>query len=170
MKCRVCNSSATSPIFDLTGNPSYYLTYNSWFSNGGGGWGGSSPADDSLTVSITNGIDVVVLENMTANSPNMGQWNLRNFQLSEYLTLTSTMQLIIETADWDALGGHWVEAGFDMFSISSSAPSSIDNIQYTDRRLVKITDVLGRDIIPNSNIPLFYIYSDGSVEKKVILD
>ena len=107
---------------------------------------------------------------MTANSPNMGQWNLRNFQLSEYLTLTSTMQLIIETADWDALGGHWVEAGFDMFSISSSAPSSIDNIQYTDRRLVKITDVLGRDIIPNSNIPLFYIYSDGSVEKKVILD
>jgi hypothetical protein len=37
-------------------------------------------------------------------------------------------------------------------------------------RLVKIIDVLGRETIPKSNMPLFYIYDDGSVEKKIILE
>ena len=37
-------------------------------------------------------------------------------------------------------------------------------------RLVKIIDVLGRETIPKSNTPLFYIYDDGSVEKKIILE
>ena len=27
------------------------------------------------------------------------------------------MQIIVETADWDDFGGHWVEAGFDKFEI-----------------------------------------------------
>ena len=65
---------------------------------------------------------------MTVNSPDMGQWNLRSFELSQYITLTSNMQLIIETADWDAQGGHWVEAGFDMFNITSVPQTGIENI------------------------------------------
>ena len=35
--------------------------------------------------------------------------------------------------------------------------------------LLKITDILGRTIIPTHNIPLFYIYSDGNVEKRFIV-
>jgi len=35
--------------------------------------------------------------------------------------------------------------------------------------LLKITDILGRTITPTHNIPLFYIYSDGSVEKRFIV-
>ena len=34
--------------------------------------------------------------------------------------------------------------------------------------LLKITDILGRTITPTHNIPLFYIYSDGSVKKRFI--
>ena len=37
-------------------------------------------------------------------------------------------------------------------------------------RLVKIFDVLGRETIPKSNIPLFYIYDDGTVEKRITVD
>jgi len=37
-------------------------------------------------------------------------------------------------------------------------------------RLVKIIDVLGRETIPKSNMPLFYIYNDGTVEKKIIIE
>ena len=67
------NTVLTSPIFDLSSNQTHYLSYYSWFSNGGGGWGGGSPADDSLTVSISNGSATVILETMTVNSPDMGQ-------------------------------------------------------------------------------------------------
>ena len=42
-----------------------------------------------------------------------------------------------------------------------------EDIQSKD--IIMITDVLGRSVIPKSNMPLFYIYCDGTVEKKIIL-
>ena len=80
------------------------------------------------------------------------------------------MQLIIETADWDALGGHWVEGGFDMFSITSTPQTSVEELQDSNLKLVKILDVLGREVTPSKNTPLFYIYENGKVEKKLILE
>jgi hypothetical protein len=162
------NTILTSPIFDLTSNQPHYLSYHSWFMNGYS-WG--SPPNDSLTVNITNGNTTVVLETMTSNSPDLGQWNLRVYDLSQYISLTSNMQLIIETADWDALGGHWVEGGFDKFQISSVPPTAIDEIISENKRtLIKIVDVLGREVNPTENITLFYIYDDGSVENKLIIE
>ena len=37
-------------------------------------------------------------------------------------------------------------------------------------KLIKITDVLGREMKEVKNEPLFYIYDDGAVEKKIILE
>ena len=50
-------------------------------------------------------------------------------------------------------------------NISENNNSCIDN-----KRVNVITDVLGREIEEKSNILLFYIYSDGTIEKKIILD
>ena len=40
----------------------------------------------------------------------------------------------------------------------------------TSKKLLKVTDILGRDTTPKSNTLLFYIYSDGTVEKKIIIE
>jgi hypothetical protein len=40
----------------------------------------------------------------------------------------------------------------------------------TDKKLVKITDILGKVTTPTKNTTLFYIYNDGSVEKKIIIE
>jgi len=125
------NTILISPLFDLTSNQPHLLNYYSWFANGGGGWGGGSTPNDTLTVSISNGNTTVVLETMTVNSPDTGQWNFRTFDLGQYITLTSNMQLIIETADWDALGGHWVEGGFDMFNITSGPQTGVEDMATT---------------------------------------
>ena len=37
------------------------------------------------------------------------------------------------------------------------------------KKITKIVDILGREIKSKNNRPLFYIYNDGSVEKKVYL-
>jgi len=37
-------------------------------------------------------------------------------------------------------------------------------------RLVKIIDVLGRKTNPKNNTPLFYIYDNGTVEKRIIIE
>ena len=44
-------------------------------------FGGGSP-NDSLIISITNGINTVVLETITSNSNVLGQWNSSSFNLS----------------------------------------------------------------------------------------
>jgi hypothetical protein len=49
-------------------------------------------------------------------------------------------------------------------------PNAIFELNTNTKQLLKIVDVLGRESKPNSNTPLFYIYSDGSVEKKLIIE
>jgi hypothetical protein len=48
-------------------------------------------------------------------------------------------------------------------------PSSITEI-HTERKLIKIIDVLGRKVLGNSHQPLFYIYNDGTVENRIIIE
>ena len=40
----------------------------------------------------------------------------------------------------------------------------------TNKELLKVTDLLGRKIKGNKNKTLFYIYDDGTVEKKIIIE
>tara|TARA_B110000438_G_scaffold161525_1_gene154743 strand:+ start:114 stop:605 length:492 start_codon:yes stop_codon:yes gene_type:complete len=40
----------------------------------------------------------------------------------------------------------------------------------TNKELLKVTDILGGETKGNKNKPLFYIYSDGTVEKKIIIE
>ena len=165
------NTILESPTFSLLNNQNHYLEYYSWFSNGGGSWGGGSTPNDSLKVMISNGNTTATLEVMTASSNDMGQWNFRSFNVSQFIPLTSTMKLIIETADWDSQGGHLVEAGFDKFQINSTQSTSvIDNNQVSSRKLIKIVDVLGREVNLENGKCQFYIFDNGDVEKKMIIE
>jgi len=46
----------------------------------------------------------------------------------------------------------------------------VEDINSTTGTLTKITDVLGRESKEKSNVPLFYIYDDGTVERKIIVE
>ena len=48
--------------------------------------------------------------------------------------------------------------------------SSIDDIKDLSKELVKILDVLGREVVPNPNQTQFYIYDDGSVHKQINIE
>ena len=52
-----------------------------------------------------------------------------------------------------------------------SGPTSVLEREATKKELVKIIDILGRETNKkNTNTPLFYIYNDGSVDKKIIIE
>ena len=59
------------------------------------------------------------------------------------------------------LGGGWVQ-----MYIQPTSVSEINN----ERKLLKVTDILGRNAKGVKNTPLFYIYEDGTVEKKMIVE
>ncbi len=154
----------TSPVFDLTNNSINYLSYHSWFIVGGG----SNASNDSLKISLTNGTSTVLLETYSVNSSNLGQWNFNSIDVAQYISPTATMQLIVETADNP--GGHLVEAAFDKFQITDTPPLSIITIIPQKGKLLKIVDVLGREVNEPINVPSFYIYEGGVVEKKMIIE
>ena len=48
--------------------------------------------------------------------------------------------------------------------------TGISDIANNTRKLIKIVDMLGRETIIKNNEPLFYLYDDGTVEKKVVIE
>ena len=46
----------------------------------------------------------------------------------------------------------------------------VENITNIEKEIVKIVDILGREVNEIKNTSLFYIYNDGTVEKKIILE
>ena len=55
-------------------------------------------------------------------------------------------------------------------SCSGASPVGIPALPTKDKELLYITDILGRTTYPIPNQILFYIYDDGSVEKRIQLE
>jgi hypothetical protein len=102
----------SSPLFDLTGFNAPSIRYARWFYNGGGT--GATP-NDSLVISISNGITSVDLEAVTLNTPGMSSWVQKQFDLTGVIASTANMQIKVRAVD--ANPGHLVEAGFDHFRV-----------------------------------------------------
>ena len=65
--------------------------------------------------------------------------------------------VVIEEEIWDF---------FSKMSVNQS--TSIDE-NYQSSRLIKVVGILGRETNPKANTLLFYIYDDGTVQKKINL-
>jgi len=58
---------------------------------------------------------------------------------------------------------------YDINGLISTTTSFVE-VENTNKKLLKIVDVLGRECLPKKNTTLFYIFDDGSVEKKLIIE
>ena len=65
--------------------------------------------------------------------------------------------------------GSWTfihnNAGVDL-----NIPTGVDEVLRNNKELIKIVDILGRETKVTKNEPLFYIYDDGKVEKRIVLE
>ena len=72
--------------------------------------------------------------------------------------------------------GNVIASGGSNFTFSYGEYFEVTNVlsitegSLTSKKLLKIVDVLGREAKPKKNTPLFYIYNDGTLEKKIILE
>ena len=58
----------------------------------------------------------------------------------------------------------------DATFVNAYNPTGVISIKNTSKTLIMITDVLGQEIPYRRNAPLFYIYDDGTVKKKIIIE
>ncbi len=98
-----------SPIMDLTAYSIPVIDFYYWFFNAGG----NGAPNDSFVVKIDNGSNSVSLN---ALSQTNGQWVQAVFFISESISITDQMQLVIEVSDLEP--GHLVEAGLDNFRVT----------------------------------------------------
>ena len=63
---------------------------------------------------------------------------------------------------------NWAKDTWTSFSTNCSV-LGIYNNKGPRKNLIKVLDVFGREITPKPNIPLLYIFDDGSVEKKLVI-
>ena len=99
-----------SPVFDGTQFTSPVMQFYRWFANYD-----NTVADDNLVLMIDNGS---ITENLAIynSQDNPSTWVLEEFILSDFIELSSTMRLIVETED-NFDNGSIVEAGIDLFSV-----------------------------------------------------
>jgi uncharacterized protein (TIGR02145 family) len=64
---------------------------------------------------------------------------------------------------------HGKGAGLSVRCIKNNT-SSLNNINLNNKILIKITDLLGREIFPTTNEIFLFHYNDGSVEKKMVME
>jgi len=69
---------------------------------------------------------------------------------------------------YDNLGGLGWDTCMLIYNSISTELFNLDNV--INRKLVIITDILGRETKGTKNQPLFYIYDDGTVEKRIVIE
>ncbi|MFM7643313.1 MAG: choice-of-anchor B family protein [Sphingomonadales bacterium] len=111
-----------SPVFNLDGLSTPYLNYARSFYC----FHGPGNFDDTLLITLSNGIDQVVLEEVIAPQGDPMTWAYKSIALTGLLPLTNNMQLFVRTADY-AGNPNITEAAFDHFSITNESILVIEN-------------------------------------------
>ena len=99
-----------------------------------------------------------------------------NYNSSSYDTLISNINIVwngmtlIASGDYSVILANVV--GCDSIanlSLSIINTTGVENVYGHNKVLIKITDILGKETPYRRNTPLFYIYNDGTVERKLII-
>ncbi len=105
---------------------------------------------------------------MDGNRLRLWYWG---YDLAEIGPLDTTYHVHLVGADLHPDSDHWgIGTSEYLFSnMTTSFEENYSNLK-SSKNLIKIVDILGREIKGTMNKLLFYIYDDGTVEKKIIFE
>ena len=126
-----------------------------------------------ITLDVSSNSQLSSLKCYNNNLTVLDLRNGNNSNLNLNLNTVNNPDLTCISVDDTALANNWIgSSAIDpqhYFSLDCNV-TSINEITNKNKSLLKIVDVLGREVLPTSNTPLFYIYDDGTVEKKIIIE
>lgn len=117
-----------SPIFDMNGLSTPYLNYARSFYC----FHGPGNFDDTLLITLSNGLDQVVLEMITGPQGQAMSWEYKSIALTGLLPFSNNMQLFVRTADYPS-NPNITEAAFDHFSLSNQSILELQTTNYQNQ-------------------------------------
>ena len=102
----------------------------------------------------------------TAINPtfSINQWNMDSLPicLTALIDINGNVWtcMVCDTIVWN--GTSWM--------MKTGQVTAINELNSSNRELLKVVDILGRNANGNKNEPLFYIYNDGTVEKRIVVE
>jgi hypothetical protein len=126
---------------------------------------------DLLTNDWGGGISILVNSSTSGNISLNGQIILG---VGSYPLAIATSDLNMDVSP-EIVVSNWEVEGLriihNFIPITPSVPTAITDINVSsNRKLISIVDVLGRQNNGTKNEPLFYIYDDGTVEKRIVIE
>jgi len=170
-----CNPESEVSIFEIHGTEDD-VTYFEGDPNNNDNWGAYPSVPDMISfwTNLYN-LDLQNNEQLEDTNPNDGS----TVEADMYGEENSCTQVWLYTIaggghDWPGAWGNMdisasreVWLFFDQLCDNSVGIGEVESSSYgQDRRILKIVDVMGREVKEQSNQILFYLYSDGTVEKK----
>ena len=125
----------------------------------------------SLDVSNNTALNTLYCSNNNLTTLDVRNGNNTNFSVVNYsFNAKNNPNLYcidVDNVAWS--NANWINIDtWASFGTNCSTTSVLEHT--TNRELLKVTDLLGRETKGKKNKPLFYIYDDGTVEKKIILE
>jgi len=112
----------------------------------------------NLDTLVCGGNQLTILDLRNGNNP----------ALTDFHTTSNPNLVCIDVDDVAWSAANWTNIDNWTFFSADCNPSSIK--EYTAKKeLLKVTDLLGRET-KQVNQPLFYIYDDGTVEKRIVIE
>ena len=104
------------------------------------------------SLDVRNGNNIIISYIFATNNPNLSCINVDDFQYSLM---------------------NWTGSGFSLdpqHYFSNNCPPSAIEEHTTNKNILKIIGILGRETKATNNEVLFYIYDDGTVEKRIVIE
>jgi len=116
-----------------------------------------------------------VLRTLWCNENQLTSLDLRNGNNINMIQFSTTSNpnltcINVDDSTWSTV--NWAGAPFFIASqnyFSTNCPPTSIQEHSTSKELLKVTDLLGRET-KETNQPLFYIYDDGTVEKRIVIE
>ncbi|MBP6311322.1 MAG: choice-of-anchor B family protein [Flavobacteriales bacterium] len=120
------STTLVSPAFDASNMIEPHVRYSRWFFNGGG----SGDPNDELRISLDNGLEVVEVELITAQTAGMGSWQSADIRIADFLVPTANIVMRVLAEDIDP--GHLLEGGLDVFEVVELGVDGIADVSDLD--------------------------------------
>ena len=117
---------------------------------------------------LRENINLILVDCRFNNLSSLDIRNGNNFNLPHFFCSYNPNLACINVDDVQYSNMNWTKDTIANFSWDCDITSIEEKSQ--NKTLLKITDVLGKNAKEEKNTPLFYIYDDGTVEKKIVIE